>query len=157
MSAIEYGTNYWCVILSSPNDPNSANGANAANGNAAGDTIHLHADSVEIDATGTLTFRSAGRRPAGVDPQQDEKSKKKPGGDGGGEAKSGDGEKGEKKDKGDEGGMIYFAFAPGTWKMMYAAKLQDGAPASVEHWNAANGNFAPIPAAAGAAGFRSGK
>jgi hypothetical protein len=52
MSAIEYGSYYWCVILADrePGQPQ--------------ETIHLHADEMSIDGSGTLTFRSAGRRPA---------------------------------------------------------------------------------------------
>ena len=48
------------------------------------------------------------------------------------------------------------AFAPGTWRVFYAAKLRDGSPASVEHWNAANGNTeieVLVPGNAGAAGY----
>jgi hypothetical protein len=144
MSAVEYGSNYWCVIL------------NGANGRASGDTIFLHADSVDIDATGTLTFHSVGRRPAGVEPE--EKNKKDSTASGNGEKGGSEGEKGEASGKGaGQSGMIYVAFAPGTWKMMYAAKLQDGSPASVEHWNAADGNLPPVPADAGVPGFRGGK
>ncbi len=52
--------------------------------------------------------------------------------------------------------MIYIAFAPGSWKMVYAAKLQDGSPASVEHWNkgqAASAQLVAPPANAGATGY----
>lgn len=66
------------------------------------------------------------------------------------------GEKGKSEKDNDEGGMIYMAFAPGTWRVFYAAKLRDGSPASVEHWNAANGNpeiEVLVPGNAGAAGY----
>jgi hypothetical protein len=51
--------------------------------------------------------------------------------------------------------MIYFALAAGSWKLVYAAKLQDGTPASVEHWSSVEGRpeHAPVPANAGAADF----
>ncbi len=35
--------------------------------------------------------------------------------------------------------MTYVAFAPGTWITVYAAKLQDGLPAAVEHWTSFDG------------------
>lgn len=46
MAAIEYGSDYWCVIL---NDDGWVPKANS---------IHLHADSMKVDS-GTLIFRSA--------------------------------------------------------------------------------------------------
>jgi hypothetical protein len=50
--------------------------------------------------------------------------------------------------------MIYIAFAPGSWKMVYAAKLQDGSPASVEHWNKGQAEGSqPRAANAGARGY----
>jgi len=55
-----------------------------------------------------------------------------------------------------EGSMIYMAFGPGTWRVVYAAKLQDGSPAVVEHWNAANGSpelSAVVPSDSGAKGY----
>lgn len=116
MSAIEYGSFYWCVVLSQ-----KAPGAPA-------ETVHLHADQVVIDPTGALNFLSNGRRPAGTEPPNPEK---KPNPNASAQ------EKDEKVSP--SGGMIYFSLAPGTWKLVYAAKLQDGSPASVEHWNAAEG------------------
>jgi hypothetical protein len=115
MSAIEYGSYYWCVILSE-----KAPGAPP-------ETVHLHADQVVIDPTGALNFLSKGRRPAGTEPSN---AGAKPNGNPPTEAK-----KDEKAAQ--SGSMIYFSLAPGTWKLVYAAKLQDGSPASVEHWNAA--------------------
>lgn len=117
MSAIEYGSYYWCVVLSE-----KAPGSRA-------ETVHLHADQVVIDATGALNFLSKGRRPAGTEPSNAET---KPNGNAAPEAK---------KDQPPVlgGSMIYFSLAPGTWKLVYAAKLQDGSPASVEHWNAGLG------------------
>ena len=58
MAAIEYGSYYWCVILhgKEPKLP--------------GDSIHLHADEISIDPAGSLIFTSAGRRPAGAEPKQ---------------------------------------------------------------------------------------
>src|ERR1700690_578183 len=107
MSAIEYGSYYWCVMLTGGSDGRT------------GDLIYLHADGVSID-TGSLIFKSSGRRSAGVDP----KSADAVSGDGGTNEKSqGSSAKNE---------MIYIAFGPGSWKMVYAAKLQDGSPASVE-------------------------
>jgi hypothetical protein len=125
MPASEYGSYYWCVILNNSGEHES------------GERVHLHADGVAIDEAGCLTFTSAGRRPAGVEPKQE---------------KGGD----EQKQKSEgEKTMIYMAFAPGSWKMMYAAKLRDGSPASVEHWAAANGRpeAEVVAPAAGAAGF----
>lgn len=133
MAAIEYGSYYWCVIL------------NGKDANTPGESVHLHADSVAVDPTGTLIFKSAGRRPAGTEPKQEpDKGKKDDNNE----------EKGKSEKGNDESGMIYMAFAPGTWRVFYAAKLQDGSPASVEHWNAANGNpeiEVLVPADAGAA------
>lgn len=140
MSAIEYGSYYWCVILPGrePKLP--------------GDLVHLHADEIAVDQSGTLIFTSAGRRPAGAEPKQqdqnegddsDQKNKEKK-----------KDEKGDDKEK--KGNMIYVAFAPGAWKMVYAAKLADGSPASVEHWNSAEGAaaFPPaVPPNAGATGL----
>jgi hypothetical protein len=135
MSASEYGSNYWCVMLEGTDDGHP------------GDSVHLHADSVIIDPVGTLTFMSVGRRPAGTDPKKSEQQ------DHDGQSKT------EEKSDGKEGkqgeGMIYIAFAPGRWRVFYAAKLQDGSPASVEHWNAVNGKpeLASVPAHSGAEGF----
>src|SRR5271154_5542601 len=130
MSAIEYGSYYWCVVL------------NATEQNPAGESVHLHADEVAVDGAGCLVFKSAGRRPAGADPKQqkndgDEKDYSQPGSEekDSKDVKEGDDGKGEKK-----GNMIYVAFAPGTWKVFFAAKLQDGTPASIEHWNGASAN-----------------
>ena len=61
-----------------------------------------------------------------------------------------DGKGGEKSD------MIHMAFAAGTWRIFYAAKLQDGSPASVEHWNSANGKPdlpSVVPANSGATDY----
>lgn len=119
MSAIEYGSYYWCVIL------------NSGDTHAPAESVFLHADQVAVDQTGALTFLSRGRRQAGAEPAeaQGQPSNGHPAGDT--EAKR------EGKQSEPNTGMIYFAFAPGTWKFFYAAKLQDGAPASVEHWNMA--------------------
>lgn len=57
MTAIEYGSYYWCVVLKE-----TAPGAPA-------ETIHLHADGLAVDSTGALTFMSRGRRPAGTEPE----------------------------------------------------------------------------------------
>jgi hypothetical protein len=132
MAAIEYGSYYWCVILNGKEPGSPA------------ESIHLHADQVAVDPTGALTFISKGRRPAGAEPQQQGQ-------------KNGEklGAEGKKEDTGGEQvSMIYFAFAPGSWKLVYAAKLQDGSPASVEHWNAANGNTpVAVPQNAGTFGY----
>jgi hypothetical protein len=100
---------------------------------------------MSIDPTGTLIFRSAGRRPAGTEPKQHDEQ---------------DGEKGTGQDEHDgqinkPNSMIYVAFAPGSWRVVYAAKLQDGYPASVEHWNTpgAPGLTALVPPNSGAAGY----
>jgi hypothetical protein len=138
MSASEYGSNYFCVMLESAAE------------NRPGDSVLLHADSIDIDASGTLKFTSLGRRPVGTDPHAQDKGK---------DAKSQDNgaEKAESKDgkEGKQEGMIFMAFAPGTWRVVYAAKLQDGTPASVEHWNASNGRpeLATVPPRSGAEGF----
>jgi hypothetical protein len=139
MSAIEYGSYYWCVIL------------NERSNNQRQESIHLHADDLAIDTNGTLTFRSAGRRPAGAEPQRkDGKQEEQEKGDGNKDPKAGkDGENGK------ENHMIYMAFAPGSWKIVYAAKLQDGSSASVEHWNV-EGRQEPLtvtPANSGATGL----
>ena len=115
MAAIEYGSYYWCVLL---------NGERPA---SFGDSIHLHADEISVE-DGSLIFKSAGRRPAGTDPKQVASN-----------PRSNNGEDQEKKGQGKDEAMIYVAFAPGSWKMVYAAKLQDGSPASVEHWKTARG------------------
>jgi hypothetical protein len=144
MSASEYGSNYFCVML----EP--------AEENRAGDSVLLHADSIDIDASGTLKFTSLGRRPVGSDPRAPDKTKEAKSQDNGAEkAESKDGKGGK---EGQQEGMIFMAFAPGTWRVVYAAKLQDGTPASVEHWNASNGSngkpeLAAIPARSGAEGF----
>jgi hypothetical protein len=137
MAAIEYGSYYWCVVL------------NGKELNVPGESIHLHADELAMDPTGALIFKSAGRRPAGSQPgQKDDKD---------GDKNSNNADKGNKAE-GDnkEGSMIYMAFGPGTWRVVYAAKLQDGSPALVEHWNAANGSpdlSAVVPSDSGAKGY----
>lgn len=117
MAAIEYGSYYWCVVLKE-----TAPGAPA-------ETIHLHADGLAVDSTGALTFMSRGRRPAGTEPEQKQAPDGRPP----------DAAESDRKGLG-SGGMVYFAIAPGSWKLVYAAKLQDGSPASVEHWNAREGS-----------------
>src|ERR1700677_3293481 len=136
MSAIEYGSYYWCVVLNE-------------NAGHEREAVLLHADDLAIDSNGTLTFRSAGRRPAGAEPK----------GQNGKEESQGKNNSEDKDDKAGKDGnedknMIYMAFAPGTWKIVYAAKLQDGAPASVEHWNVDGKSEAPsvVPPNSGAAG-----
>jgi hypothetical protein len=134
MSAIEYGSYYWCVVLNRER--------NGEQGQQTEESIYLHADEISIDA-GTLTFKSTGRRPAGTDPKNRTDSSRD------------DGE-GKSKDSSENKEMIYIAFAPGSWKMVYAAKLQDGSPASVEHWNkgqAERPQVGSVPANAGAAGY----
>jgi hypothetical protein len=143
MPAIEYGSYYWCVIL------------HGRESKLPGDSIHLHADEIAVDQSGTLIFTSAGRRPAGAEPKQQDRNE----GDDS-DQKSKDKKKDEKDDDNKEkkGNMIYVAFAPGAWKMVYAAKLGDGSPASVEHWNSAEGAAASPPAVppnAGASGLPS--
>jgi hypothetical protein len=134
MSASEYGSNYWCVLLEGTEDSRP------------GDSVHLHADSVAVDPVGTLTFMSLGRRPAGADPKKPEQKDN-------GQSKTEEKTDGQPGKQGD--GLIYIAFAPGTWRVFYAAKLQDGSPASVEHWNSVNGKaeLASVPAHSGAEGF----
>ncbi len=58
MSAIEYGSYYWGIVL------------HAARADAPGTTVHLHADQMKIDTSGALVFTSVGRRPAGASPDQ---------------------------------------------------------------------------------------
>jgi hypothetical protein len=125
MSAIEYGSYYWCVLL------------NGKDGDKLGDSVHLHADDMAVDETGNLIFKSAGRRPAGTEPKLENRDET-------GEIDK-PGEKAEKKENQE---MIYVAIASGSWKMAYAAKLQDGLPASVEHWNDPQGHDAVVPPAA---------
>ncbi len=148
MSAIEYGTTYWGVILQGL-DPNSP-----------GETVHLHADAIKIDPSGALTFTSVGRRPAGTWPAglpAPTDAAVKPNGAEGAQPHNGAPSQPAKTDSEHAGsqqtgandaktpktdatpGTIYVAFAPGTWKTVYAAKLQDGAPASIEHWSTLDG------------------
>jgi|SRR5580704_13060526 hypothetical protein len=148
MAAIEYGSYYWCVIL------------NGKEPNVPGESVFLHADDMAMEPTGALVFKSAGRRPAGTEPKQnDEKNGDKGSSKAEGKEKDNDkdNDKNSKKEgEGKAGGMIYLAFAPGSWRTVYAAKLQDGAPALVEHWNSANGNpglSSVVPANSGAVGF----
>ncbi len=132
MAAIEYGSYYWCVILKEKESGYPS------------ETIHLHADQIAVDPTGTLTFISRGRRPAGATPDQAQQTPNPNGGEH------------DKKQEpaGEHDGMIYFAFAPGTWKIAFAAKLQDGSPAAVEHWSSADGAPAAVfPQNAGASGY----
>jgi hypothetical protein len=146
MAAIEYGSYYWCVIL------------NGKEPNVPGESVFLHADELVLDPAGALIFKSAGRRPAGAEPKQPNGKE--------GDNDSSKNEKNEREDKnGKEGGdgkeasMIYMAFATGSWRSVYAAKLQDGAPAVVEHWNAVNGNpglSSLVPANSGAVGLPTG-
>jgi hypothetical protein len=117
MSAIEYGSYYWCVVLS---------GSDPA---APAESIHLHADEIAVDENGALIFKSKGRRPAGTEPDAAEQ---KPG-----PKPPGSGESKAAHSAASPESMIYFALAPGAWKIVYAAKLQDGSAALVEHWNAA--------------------
>lgn len=132
MAAIKYGSYYWYVVLN-PKEPNART-----------ETIYLHADQVSVDQAGSVIFVSKGRRPAGVEPGEDGQPKNQ---------KSGSEEKKEHKAATPQAGMIYFALALGSWKLVYAAKLQDGSPASVEHWNAGAGRPVEISENAGAAGF----
>jgi hypothetical protein len=146
MSAIEYGSYYWCVIL------------NGTEQGTPGESVHLHADEVAVDGAGCLVFKSAGRRPAGADPKQqkndgDEKDYTQAGSEekDSKDVKEGDDGKADKK-----GNMIYVAFAPGAWKVFFAAKLQDGTPASIEHWNGAGANRSSasiVPPNSGAVGY----
>jgi hypothetical protein len=144
MAAIEYGSYYWCVILErAGGEPES---------------IHLHADEMEIDQKGTLLFRSAGRRAAGADPQQNGREKKEDKNnkfDQSANSEHGSKENGHKSEE-KKKLMTYVAFAPGTWLAVYAAKLKDGSAAAVEHWNVANGKpglLAVVGADAGAEGY----
>jgi hypothetical protein len=125
MSAIEYGSYYWCVLLD-------------AESGKPRDFIHLHADDVSIDG-GSLVFKSAGRRPVGSAPKSSPSDS------------AGNREGGKPQDGAENKEMIYIAFAPGSWKMVYAAKLQDGSPASVEHWNKVDSGDAPPDA--GSSGY----
>jgi hypothetical protein len=118
MAAIEYGSYYWCVIL------------NGKEPNVPGESVFLHADELALDPAGALIFKSAGRRPAGAEPKQPNGKHS--------DKDSSENEKNEREDDkngkgggdGKEARMIYMAFAAGSWRSVYAAKLQDGAPAS---------------------------
>jgi hypothetical protein len=128
MPAIEYGSFYWCVVL------NGKNGEET-------EYVHLHSDEIAIEANGSLTFRSAGRRPAGTEPKKAEEKpedKKHEQGSNNGSADGKPAKDGKEAGDGKEqkqGNMIYVSFGPGSWKAVYAAKLQDGSPVSIEHWN----------------------
>jgi hypothetical protein len=140
MAASEYGSNYFCVMLEPTEE------------NRAGDSVLLHADTIEIDQAGTLKFTSIGRRPVGADPTRESDKKDGKSQDDGGDK----GESSERKSGADKpSGTIFMAFAAGSWRVVYAAKLQDGAPASVEHWNAPSGKpeLATVPSRSGAEGF----
>jgi hypothetical protein len=145
MAAIEYGSNYFCVMLEATQE------------GRAGDTVLLHADSIDIDAAGTLKFTSMGRRTIGTDPKTPDKNKSGQAQQNGGaeKAESQEGKDGKAAAPKTGEGSIFMAFAPGTWRMVYAAKLQDGAPASVEHWNASSGKpeIAALPPHSGAEEF----
>ena len=136
MAAIEYGSYYWCVIL------------NGKDANTPIESVHLHADDLTIDAAGALTFKSAGRRPSGAEPKKQDQNDD--------EKSNSDNKDQQKQEDNKKSSMIYIAFAPGSWKAVYAAKLQDGFPASVEHWNVAGGNpglAAVVPPNSGAGGY----
>jgi hypothetical protein len=146
MSAIEYGSYYWCVVL------------NGTEKDAASESVHLHADEVAVDGTGCLVFKSAGRRPAGADPNKPKENadEKDSGKNDTEEKEPKDGKEGEDAKAEKKGNMIYVAFAPGSWKAFFAAKLQDGMPASIEHWNSSTANHAisnVVPPNSGAAGY----
>jgi hypothetical protein len=88
--------------------------------------VHPHADGLAIEANGALIFPSSGRRPAGAQPKHEDIH----------DSDKGKENKGNKdnKDRSEKvESMIYMAFAPGTWRLVFAAKLQDRSPASVEH------------------------
>jgi len=146
MAAIEYGSYYWCVLL------------NRKDENEADESVHLHADEAAVDGTGCLIFKSAGRRAAGADPKQTKPNADK---DSDKESKaekdSAEDQKGSADKNADKNsGMIYVAFAPGNWKAFYAAKLQDGSPAAIEHWSIAGANRpaqVSVPDNAGAVGY----
>jgi hypothetical protein len=143
MSAIEYGSYYWGVVLRGEGQQ------------GIGQTVHLHADQMKIDPAGALVFTSAGRRVPGTPPGQetasDKKDSKQPAAHDDKDSK--DAKKGdEEKSHGDE--LIYVAFAPGTWKTVYAAKLQDGQPASIEHWTSFDGKDQVSETAGAALGAR---
>ena len=65
MSAIEYGSYYWGVVLRGEGQQ------------GIGQTVHLHADQMKIDPAGALVFTSAGRRVPGTPPGQETASDKK--------------------------------------------------------------------------------
>jgi len=70
MAEIEYGSYYRCVVI------------NGKDGDAAGESVHLHADSVGIDPAGALLFKDRWQAQAWTEPIQnadkkDEKSSKK--------------------------------------------------------------------------------
>jgi hypothetical protein len=145
MPAIEYGSYYWGVVL------------HAEGQQGIGQTVHLHADQMKIDPAGALLFTSAGRRTAGTAPGADGGDNKDAKQEGAKVDKAAADAKDQKKgdDKPKEGEVVYVAFAPGTWKSVFAAKLQDGQPASIEHWNSFDGKnqlTEAVNANAGAAG-----
>src|ERR1700734_4453430 len=83
MPAIEYGRFYWGVVM------NGKNGEET-------EYVHLHSDEIAIEANGALTFRSAGRRPAGTEPKKAEEKQE----DKKHEASSSNGDKGGTPGKG---------------------------------------------------------
>ncbi len=89
MAAIEYGSFYWCVVLKE-REPG-----------APAETIHLHADGVAVEPTGALTFVSKGRRPAGTEPESDDRQNGHVAATGGSGGKTSE-----------PAAMIYFAVAP---------------------------------------------
>lgn len=76
MMATSYGERYWCIH------------------NAAGESIHLWADSIRVDSTGALICTRIH----------------------------------------DKEGLLNFAFAAGSWILVYAASALDGGALAVEHW-----------------------
>jgi hypothetical protein len=116
MAAIEYGSYCWRMIL------------NGKEQSVPGESVLLLADELAIDRAAAFIFKSAGRRPAGAEPQQNN-GKNSAKNSAKNDQKGNDDEKDDKhskdgaKDK--EESMIYLAFAPGSWSTVYAAKLQD--------------------------------
>jgi hypothetical protein len=127
MSAIEYGSYYWCVVL------NERDGA-------APEYVHLHSDEIAIEPNGCLTFRSAGRRPAGSEPRKTDAKQEGKSSTDADKDKADEDSKGGADQSSKQSNMVYVSFGPGTWRAVYAAKLQDGSPASIEHWNAGRGD-----------------
>jgi hypothetical protein len=130
MPAVEYGSYYWCVVLNQRD-------------RAAPEYVHLQSDEKAIEPNGCLTFRRAGRRPAGSEPKKIDAKQEGKSSTNTDDKKNKAGEDSKEADQsGKQSNLVYVSFGSDTWRAVYAAKLRDGSPASIEHWTAGLGSSA---------------